>query len=393
MRVLYLISGIGPPAGWGTEYIQNLIFELSKKGVNATIINPIYIHTHPYWKKWTEKQNKKPGIRIINIVIPGINRNILFQLAITPIFVTIAAIKLMLKEHFDLVHEFSSVPTILIRSLIFKIFFHVPTIYTLSVYNDTFIGKFYWIKIFNFAKYYLIPSREIISQLVKLGIRKDKVIYSPPGINLEKLVKLMNKQKARKIFNLPTNKYIVTFFGSLTKEKGVGDLLKATAILKPRFQGKVLFCFFSIWKGSKEHLGFKKRITSDNSDYVKIVDKYVDIPTVLTASDMVVLPQQTGFGATIPIISVIEAIVAKKNMISTDIIGTREFVSKTHGILVPPKDPVILAKTMENSFKIAHGNKKNKRIDKANSKIIEEFSMQRSINLHLSLYKLLAVRN
>lgn len=391
MKVLYLISGIGPPAGWGTEYIQNLIFELSKKGVNATIINPIYIHT-PEWKKWIEEQNKKRNIRIITLIIPQVNKDIFFQLALTPIFVTIAAIKLMLKENFDLVHEFSSIPSILIRSLIFKIFFRVPTVYTLSVYNNTIIGKFYWIKIFNFAKYYLIPSKEIISQLLKLGIDKNKVIYSPPGINLEKLAKLIGKQKARKIFNLPMNKYVVTFFGSLTKEKGVEDLLKAIEILKPRFQRKVLFCFFSIWKGSKEHFTLKKRITSTNSDIVRLIDKYVDIPTVLAAVDMVVLPQQTGFGATIPIISVIEAIAAKRVMISTNIIGTREFVSKSHGILITPKDPIALAETMENYFETSY-HRYDKRIDEASRKIIKEFSIQRSIDLHLALYKSLSVRD
>ena len=183
MKILYLVSGLGPKAGWGTEYIQDLIISLSQKGIQGWIINPIYGHTHPNWRQWTNKLEKNYNLKIISLTAPKwISKNFILHLALTPIFVTMEIIKLCRKENFDIIHEFSSTPIILCRHLIMKILFKVPTIFTLSVYNNTLLGNFKWFKIFNFANYYLIPSREIINRLLNQGIHKDKIIFSQPNL-------------------------------------------------------------------------------------------------------------------------------------------------------------------------------------------------------------------
>lgn len=382
MKVLYLISGVGPPAGWGTEYIQDLIFELSKKNIQPTIINPIYKHTNKDLCKWISEVKKEYGITVISIESPNfIKNNFKLHLLLTPFFVTFAVIKLLQKENFDLVHEFSSTPFILLRAFILKTFFKLPTIFTLSVYNNTFLGDFMWFKVFNFAKYYLIPSKELLEKISSLGIQKEKLVYSPPGIYLEKFTKLLPEKVARKKLNLPPDKKIVTFFGSLTKEKGLEEILKVINFFEKNNLDKlrkVLFCFFVIWKGSDEHKFYKKTILDINSDYVQIREELVNIPLILSASNIILLPQRTGFGTTIPPISTVEALAAQKKVIATSIIGNRDLRQNRNLVLIPPKNPEELYKAINNNLERSENGFKTD---------LNDYKMENSLTLHLSLYK------
>lgn len=383
MRVLYLVSGIGPPAGWGTEFIQNLIFELSGRGVKATVINPIYGHTHPDWRTWCEKQNKKYGVKIIPLEVPSwIRNNFLLHLYLTPLFVTWSAVSILRKERFDLVHEFSSTPFILFRAGLFKLFLKVPTVFTLSVFNASILGKFFWFKIFDFAKYYLIPSKQIISELVKFGINPNRIIFSPPGLYLDKLKAKLSKTLSRKKLDLPEDKCIFSYFGSLTKEKGVEEIIEAASAIDTNLQDKILIALFVIWKGSTEHQRIKSKILTLNLPHLKLFEQYVDIPTLISASDVVLLPQQTGHGTTIPVISIIEALANQKFVVATDILTNKEIISKSDGTLIPPKNPVALTQAIESAYS---GLSKEKEGPQDGSSL-SLFEMDNSIKLHLHLY-------
>lgn len=388
MKVLYLVSGIGPPAGWGTEFIQNLIFALSEKGVEATIINPIYKHTHPDWKTWTKEVEKKYRVRIISLEAPRwIKERLLLHFALTPLFVTWAAIKLLRSQQFDLIHEFSSTPVILFRHFIFRLS-GIPTIFTLSVYNNTILGKLLWFKIFNFANLYLVPSRKIVDKLISLGINKKKLIFSPPGINLHPFRKKISQVVARKKLQLPIDKFIFSYFGSLTKEKGVLDLIEAAKLVKREVQRKILIILFAVWKGSGQHQEIKEDIESLNFPYLKLVEKYVDIPTLLAASDAVILPQQTGHGATIPQISVIETLASGRPLITTSILGVKELVKGGNSLLVHPNDPLAIAHAIETVFRQRESFNTFE-----NRRVLTIFEIEKAVLLHLKVYEALRLRN
>lgn len=383
MKVLYLVSGIGPPAAWGTEYIQNLIFALSKKGVGATIINPIYKHTHPDWLKWSEQQEKKYSVRIISLTFPNlIKRSLTLHFLLTPFFTTLWAIKLMSKERYDIVHEFSSSPIILLRSLLFKIIFKTPTVFSLSVYNKSILGSLNWIKFFDFASLYLIPSQKLIGKLAALGLSKDKLVLSPPGLPLKPFLKKKNRASARKSLNLPQDKLVFTYFGPLSKEKGVGEIIEASKLIDRSCRHKILIVFYVIWKGSSEHNHYLKKIYSLRSSPIRVVEKYVDIPTLLSASDVVILPPRSGHGTTIPPISIIETLAAQVPLITTRVPAVTEWVKDKSGVVIPPGSAQALADAITAIFKRGAKFKKFK-----SPKIfLDQFSLKSSTQLHLSIY-------
>lgn len=379
MKVLYLISGVGPEAGWGTEYIQNLIFELSKRNIQATIINPIYKHSHQDLAKWTKFVETKYQVKIIPLPLPKlITQNLMLSFIATPFFVTKKVIQLLKKERFDLIHEFSSTPVILFRAGIIRYFFKTSTVYTLSVYNNTFLGKFFWFKVFNFAKFYLIPSKEVLKQIQDLGISKNQLIFSPPGINL-KLFKSLSQTLARKKLKFSKNKIIFIYFGSLTFEKGVDELIEAAKKINQSKFKNLQIIIASIWKGSNEHQFFVNKIKSLDLPFLELKDEFIDMPKLLAACDGVILPQRTGFGTTIPPISLLEAIASKKPVIVSNIIGVPELINNKIGILVSPNNPNILRAAIEKMAR--------KTIKYSQPNFINDYDIKKSVRLHINIYK------
>ncbi len=379
MKILYLVSGIGPPAGWGTEFIQDLIFELSKKNIKATIINPIYKHTHPQWREWTRKQEKQYGVRIISLQSPAfVKKSLLLHFALTPFFVTFFTVKLLFKEKFDLIHEFSSTPIILIRSLVIKLLFGIPTIFTLSVYNNTLLGKFFWFKLFNFSQMYCIPSQEIIDNLKNLGIQSRKISFVPPTIDAGRFRKVPKKSVAREKLGLPKDKKIISFFGSLTEEKGISDLLDAVRKIDTGLKEILLVAIFSVWKGSRRHNVWINKLKKI-AKHIKVLEGQTDIPLVIAASDAIILPQRTGHGTTIPPISILEVLASKTPLITTDILNNRELV-KPPDILLPPKNSDVLSKAIEKILKV------KPKIRPRNINL-NSYSIENVTNAYLKIYR------
>lgn len=333
MKVLYPISGIGPPSGWGTEFIQNTIFNLSKKGVQATIITPIYKHVSGNMNEWIKYVEDKHHVKIITIDAPKfINQNLMLHLFLTPLIVTLRMLKILKKEKFDIIHTFSSIPIMLIRSLIVKILFNTPTVFTLTVLNNSFIGSLFWVKLFNYAKYYFIPSKSLVSKLYSYNIQKEKIIYCPPGIDTSYFLKDVEKASARKTFGLPQNKFIVVYFGPLFDEKGYKIFLDAAEKLKKNFTD-IQFHLFTVWRGSNKENTIYKTIQDKRLSNVQIHMKYVNIHKLISASDIVVLPHKTGNGATIPPISVIEAAISETPLITSSTPGVEDIKSKGNIVL------------------------------------------------------------
>lgn len=348
MKVLYLVSGISPSAGWGSEYIQNLIIESTRQGVKATIISPIYSNTASGWQQWVKELEKKYQIKIIIPTVPDwVKTSRLFHFLITPFITTAAATRLLSKEKFDLVHDFSSIPIILPRELIFR-FFKTPVIFSWSVYNRLFIGRSIWFKIFNFASIYIVYDLKLKNKLLKLGLKPEKVHFMLPNINDSFFGKKLTMQQARQRLHLKEDKFIYSYFGSVTKEKGVFDFIEAIKKLDKDFKEMVLFIFAI---SSKKDISIlEKHLSGENC--IKIIPGLIDIQILINASNIVVLPQQTGHGTTIPAISLLEAVSLNKPIIATKTIGNQGLEEKINGIFIDPKNPLSLKDAIKKSYNL-----------------------------------------
>lgn len=381
MNVLVLLSGFGPYKVTGLTFLQDTLIGLQKKGIHITILTPIYGHTSKGWENWYKSLENKYGIKIIPIVSNKfITRNFNLHLMITPFLVTIRAIKLLKQNNFDIIHDVSSTPIILLRSLIMKLFTKAAIVYSLPVYNETFLGKLNWIKIFNFADHYVIPSTEMSKNLEEMGINKNKITFIPPGIDLNRFNKKITSSKSRSTLNLPKNKVIYTYFGPLTETKGVLTIIKALArISKDSFFARN--CHFVIYTNDyKSSDTFKKYFRElDKYPFLSIRNELVDIPTLLSASDCIVITPKSLHGTTIPPISVLEAIAANKSLVTTHLVGISELSRIYNKITLIPKGDFRKLLKIINSELITKANEKKY--------YLKKYALENTIKDYQYLYK------
>lgn len=90
------------------------------------------------------------------------------------------------------------------------------------------VFKKYIIKFYNSADYLVVVNPIFIDDLVKYGIKRDKIIYIPNYVSKEKFFK-KNKQEVKKIrkeLGIDADKFVVLGAGQIQTRKGVVDFIK-----------------------------------------------------------------------------------------------------------------------------------------------------------------------
>lgn len=224
----------------------------------------------------------------------------------------------------------------------------VPFIFT-TVHNAD-----YWRKERKYFAYALIDKLTMalntqiiaVSQAVKEFIIKwqkidaDKISVILNGTVIQKYSNASGGEGLKESLGLNEDKIIVGAVGRLVKQKALHDLLHAAQqILSSRSDIQLLI----VGQGPLEHK------LKDLAAALKIEDSVIftgfktDIPQLLGLMDIFAMPSlYEGLG-----VAVIEAMMAGKPVVATEVIGLTELViDQETGILVPPSDPQALAKAI-----------------------------------------------
>ncbi|HSK21697.1 MAG TPA: glycosyltransferase family 4 protein [Egicoccus sp.] len=139
---------------------------------------------------------------------------------------------------------------------------------------------------------------------------------------------------------------VITFVGRLVGEKGLDDLADAFVEVAPR-RRMVLWLVGDLLGSERDHTA-PARVAGRLSDHgladrVRFVGRRDDIPELLRASDVFVLPSlREGMP-----VSLLEAMATGLAVIATDIRGSREVVEDGRtGLLVPVHQPHALASAL-----------------------------------------------
>ncbi len=161
--------------------------------------------------------------------------------------------------------------------------------------------------------------------------RKLSVIYNGVDINKYHI--------SGQDINDKRNVFIVGCIASLFPHKGHRYLLEAAKAVTEKMGGRVKFIFAG--DGIEKSRLIKFAHDLDLKDTVDFKGVVSDIPTFLSACDLVVLPStlREGLG-----LSLIEAMAAGKPVVGTALGGIPEVIENgTNGFLVPPRDPTALS--------------------------------------------------
>ncbi len=178
----------------------------------------------------------------------------------------------------------------------------------------------------------------------------------------------------------PKQKAIITI-ANLIPYKGHSDLLDAAIyVLKAYSQAK--FFFVGEDRGILGKLK-KKALHLEISDKIIFLEQRLDVPGLLTASDISVLPSyEEGFSNVI-----LESMAARLPVVATRVGGNAEaVVDGVTGWLVPPKSPVALADKIVDLLK--DENKAKAWGRHGHYRVKKKFSIEKMVNAHIKLYGL-----
>lgn len=152
------------------------------------------------------------------------------------------------------------------------------------------------------------------------------------------------KQTIANELGLPVSTNLLLAVGRFNAQKNYPNLLHAVKLLKPKLSTNFVLLIAGEGELRDEIEKLIKKL--DIEDNVKLLGRRSDIPKLMSACDVFVLSSDYEGLPTV----LIEALACQAQVVSTDVSGVNEIVGK-HGYIVPVKDPVSLAVSIEESLK------------------------------------------
>ena len=177
------------------------------------------------------------------------------------------------------------------------------------------------------------------------GLPNDRTMVAPDGVDLEKFDVNINKIQARKKLNLPLNKKIALYCGSLYLYgwKGVGILLAAAKILPEDY-------LVVLVGGEPNELAKIKKEYDISNLLLAGRRSREEVPYYLKSADVLVLPNKSGDKMseqyTSPL-KLFEYMASGVPIVASDLPSLREVLSEQNSFLVKPNSPPSLAKGIQ----------------------------------------------
>ena len=236
-----------------------------------------------------------------------------------------------------------------------------------------------------FITRFVCVSLELGRWLVEdIGVPSSKVETIHNGVDVARFI-TPDKSSARSALGIGPNDLVVGSVGRLDPVKGHASLIGAFATLAPRFPSSVL-----IIAGDGPLRGDLERLVDELAlrNRVRLLGERRDVPTVLAALDIFVLPSLAeGMSNTI-----LEAMASALPVVATRVGGNPELVeSGSTGMLVPASDRGALVHAIEmylDDGHLRHLHGKNGR-----GRTVEHFSLARMADDYSTLYRNLARRS
>jgi len=203
----------------------------------------------------------------------------------------------------------------------------------------------------------------------------EKISLLPNGINLEKFDLKISREEARKITNLPLDKKIVLYSGSVGyyKWKGEDVFIESARFLDNNF-------LFVVVGG--DSIDAKRAIEKPLPNNVFCVDRqpYSQIPFYLKAADILILPSKSGYKLSEELTSplkLFEYMASRVPIIASDLPSIREVLNDDNALLIKPNNPKVLADSIK---KIIGDNNKARLISNQSRIDVEKYEWKGRAN-------------
>lgn len=198
------------------------------------------------------------------------------------------------------------------------------------------------------------------------------------GVNLEKYKVGNHRGKNKEPLK-------VIFTARMLKEKGVEDLIAAAEILRPKYEGKVVFLLCGDLSSNPKALRKEDLDRMTDGKYIKWLGYCDDIPERLSEADIMCFPSYYREG--VPK-SLLEASAAGLPIVTTDSVGCRDTVEEgKNGFIVPTHSPKDLARALDLLFQSKDLRLKMGKYSR--EKAEKEYDVEEVAKRHLEIYEYL----
>ncbi len=198
----------------------------------------------------------------------------------------------------------------------------------------------------------IVPSANLKSYLTGLGICEDRIEQIPPAIAPAMLQSLPSREQARQGLNIPIESFVVLYLGNYSLWKGIGELLRAIAIIHDDFPDVTLLAAWGEpyrWSGNRKDSILELIDRYGLRDVIRHVGIVQDVRSVLRASDVLVSPFRCMCKVLHYPLSIMEAMACERPVISTRLGGIPELLGEgERGVLLEPHDLSGLAGAIES---------------------------------------------
>ena len=184
-------------------------------------------------------------------------------------------------------------------------------------------------------------SHKVREEALRFGVTpKGRSVVIENGIDLQAYNKAIDRVAIREALNTPVSATVFCFVGRFTEQKGIDILLRALLKMRDRF------ALFRVWLVGEGPLQTQLEQCVAKEGLEKVVQFLgyrEDIPAVLRASDVFVLPSRYE---AMPM-SLLEAMASGLPCVVSDVGDNARLVEDgVTGFVVPPEDPDTLAEAM-----------------------------------------------
>lgn len=194
----------------------------------------------------------------------------------------------------------------------------------------------------------------------------------------------VNNSYLRNEWGIDPNVPIIGTVGNINPVKGHEYLLRAIARVRNEYSQIAVPVVGGILDSRTDYYEELQSLRSQLNleDTVQFVGRRSDIPNVLSAFDLFVLP---SVAEACPI-AVLEAMAMERPIVATRVGGVPEqIIDGEHGWLVPPRDPSALATAITDALDSPEKRKCRGRAARRRAKAM--FSLEKCVDHHVAMYK------
>ena len=210
----------------------------------------------------------------------------------------------------------------------------------------------------------------------------DKVMAIYGGVDIERFAHGPDKDTARQLLGLPPDKRILAMVARLTKVKNHRGFFQSLLLLSADMRSRI--CCLMVGDGElREELEQQVRDLG-LSDIVRFLGERRDVPVILRAIDLLVLPSHTEC---LPVV-LMEGLAAGCPMVATAVGGVPEVLEEAGWPLVRPGDMSELAAAISKVLSMSE-SERNMKIETGRKVAQQKFSTLETAHQVQALYRAL----